>query len=73
MTYEKVTDIFTSQRQQMLIHLTPGNSSQLSVTEGHADKCSMLQQAIYKPNQPLVGIKSAHIAINSGVIHVSIT
>ncbi|NJS37300.1 MAG: hypothetical protein HC765_14310 [Brachymonas sp.] len=35
LTYEKVTDIFTSQRQQNLIHLTLDNGQQLTATEGH--------------------------------------
>ncbi|MFN7882575.1 MAG: polymorphic toxin-type HINT domain-containing protein, partial [bacterium] len=35
LSYEKVTDIFTSFKEQTLVHLTLANGQQLSATEGH--------------------------------------
>jgi hypothetical protein len=38
LSYEKVTDIFTSFKEQTLIHLTLANGEQLTATEGHPFK-----------------------------------
>lgn len=35
LSYEKVTDVFTSLREQTLIHLTLDNGEQLTATQGH--------------------------------------
>ncbi|WP_255989554.1 RHS repeat-associated core domain-containing protein [Chitinolyticbacter albus] len=38
LSYEKITDIFTSQKQQTLVYLTLDNGEQLTATEGHPFK-----------------------------------
>ncbi|QZA80072.1 Hint domain-containing protein [Deefgea piscis] len=38
MSYEKVTDVFTSNKPQTLIHLTLDNGEQITATEGHPFK-----------------------------------
>ena len=38
LSYEKVTDIFTSYKEQTIIHLTLANGEQLIATEGHPFK-----------------------------------
>ncbi|MCA3174272.1 MAG: RHS domain-containing protein, partial [Burkholderiales bacterium] len=38
LSYEKVTDIFTSFKEQTLVHLTLANGEQLTATEGHPFK-----------------------------------
>ena len=38
LSYEKITDVFTSNKPQTLIHLTLDNGEQLTATEGHPFK-----------------------------------
>jgi hypothetical protein len=40
LAYEKVTDVYTSRKEQVLVHLTLDNGDQLTATEGHPFKTS---------------------------------
>jgi hypothetical protein len=40
LAYEKVTDIYNSRKEQVLVHLTLDNGEQLTATEGHPFKTS---------------------------------
>jgi hypothetical protein len=40
LSYEKVTDVYTSRKEQVLVHLTLDNGDQLTATEGHPFKTS---------------------------------
>jgi hypothetical protein len=40
LSYEKVTDVYTSRKEQVLVHLSLDNGEQLTATEGHPFKTS---------------------------------